>query len=271
MIADIKRQEQVVNDAFSKQSAFFDDIYEHNAINLWMRNKARNEALKFLKAGDNMLELNCGTGIDTMFFAQKGFTVHATDNADGMLKHVSEKVASYGMQNNITVQKCSFNDLSQLGGRKFDYIFSNFSGLNCTDDLAKVLRDIDTVLQPGGTFTFVIMPRVCPWELLMALKGNFKTAFRRFKKNGTSAHIEGVYFRCYYYNPSYVLKNIGSNFELLSLAGLASFVPPPFMENFPEHHPRLFRILEKIENAVCKRAPFTSWCDQYAITMRKKG
>ena len=268
MVKDIL-QEQKVNEAFSRQSVSFDHIYESNPITLLMRQKVRNEVLKYISPGDEILELNCGTGIDAVFFAQNGYKVLATDNSEGMLQRLSEKVKEKQLQDRISTAKCSFNDLAQLHDRQFGYIFSNFGGLNCTKDMAAVLKDVDALLLPGGYFTFVIMPKVCPWELLMLFRGRTKVAFRRFEKNGTMAHLEGVYFNCYYYNPSFIIRNLSEKYEVCSLKGLASFMPPPFMEYFPVKYPKLFSFLERIENKVCDIFPFNTWCDQYVITMRK--
>jgi ubiquinone/menaquinone biosynthesis C-methylase UbiE len=261
-------QEQLVNEAFSRQSASFDDIYENNAITLLMRQKTRNEVLKYINSDDHILELNCGTGIDSLFFAKKGYKVLATDNAEGMLQKLSDKIRDQNLQDKISVQKCSFNDLEQLKGKQFGYVFSNFGGLNCTNALDKVLRDADALLLPGGHLTFVIMPKVCPWEMLMLLRGRTKTALRRFKKNGTSAHIEGVYFKCYYHSASFVIKQL-KGYELCSLKGLGSLMPPPFMDHFPVKYPKLYTALCKLEDKVCNTFPFNRWCDQYVITMRK--
>ena len=271
MTSQLQDQEQNVSDAFSRQSVVFDDIYDNNVITLWMRNKARAQAMKYLQPGAQILELNCGTGIDSVFFAQQGYNVLATDNAEGMLHQLSGKISRSQLHEKISVHKCSFNNLQLPEQRQFDHVFSNFSGLNCAADLPGVLVNVGKVIKPGGYFTYVIMPRVCPWELAMLFKGRVKGAFRRFNKSGANAHIEGVYFKCYYYNPSVVIKSMGPSFTLCALKGLASFVPPPSMEYFPAKYPRLFNGLKRIENAVCDHFPFNRWCDQYVITMQKNG
>lgn len=263
-------QENFVSEAFSRQSPVFDNIDRENSIIVWMRERIRKEVLHFLPSNASMLELNCGTGLDATFFASHGHKVLATDNADGMLEQTRRKVASSDLQDMVTVRKCSFNNLEQLYGMQFDYVFSNFGGLNCSEDLAKILRDISRLLKPGGRFTLVIMPTVCPWEIITLFKGYFRTAFRRFKKQGAIAHLEGEHFKCYYYDPNYVLKALGQDFKLLSLKGLSITVPPPFIENFMEKHSKAFGMLERIENAVLDKAPFNRWCDHYMITMEKK-
>ncbi|MBS1772518.1 MAG: methyltransferase domain-containing protein [Bacteroidetes bacterium] len=262
-------QESNVSNAFSRQSVIFDAIDDANSIIIWMRERVRNEVLQFIKPGSEMLELNCGTGIDSVFFSQKGINVLATDNADGMLQQLNAKIATHNIKNLQTL-KCSFNHLENITGRQFDYVFSNFGGLNCTDKLDEVLSQIDRLLKPGGYFTLVIMPVVCPWEIITVFKGYFKTAFRRFKKDGAKAHVEGVHFQCYYYNPSYIIDRMKNDFSLTSLKGLSIVVPPPFIEHFRERHGKLFTRLEKVENSIWGKAPFNRWADHFMITMQKK-
>jgi ubiquinone/menaquinone biosynthesis C-methylase UbiE len=264
------QQEQEVNEAFSKQSAVFDEIDESNQLLLWMRDRVRKEVLRYIKPNATLLELNCGTGIDALFFAGKGIKVLATDNAPGMLQQLNTKIKQAQLEDLISAERCSFNHLDRLASsHRFDYIFSNFGGLNCTDDLATVLHQMDKLLKPGGYFTLVIMPRICPWEMLLVLKGDFKTAFRRFKKGGTRARVEGVHFNCYYYSPDYIIRHLGPYYELTSLKGLATFIPPPYIEQFVERHPRLFRFLEWMENNLSNKWPFNKWGDHFTITMQK--
>jgi ubiquinone/menaquinone biosynthesis C-methylase UbiE len=264
----VQLQEYNVSDAFSRQSAVFDDIDEANSLIGWVRQRVRSEVLQWLPREAQMLELNCGTGIDSFFFAGHGAHVLATDNAPGMLAQVAAKAALFQGAGSVTPLQCSFNNLEQLGDRRFDYVFSDFGGLNCTPDLDKVLHDMNTLLKPGGYCTLVIMPRICPWELLVALKGKFSTAFRRLKKNGTQAHLEGVHFTCYYYDPAFVQQHL-PGCQLKALKGLSIAVPPPFIEGFREKHPRWFARLEKLENRIWHKAPFNRWCDHYVITLQK--
>lgn len=262
-------QEELVSRAFSRQSPQFDHIYTSNAVAEWMRGRARQEVIRHIMPEGYMLELNCGTGMDTTWFAKKGINVLATDNAPGMLAALTTKVKAECLVNRVEIRQCSFNNLEQLQEKRFDYIFSNFGGLNCTDKLEAVLRQAGTLLKPGGYCTFVIMPVICPWELLLFFKGYFKTAFRRFRKNGTDAHIEGVHFTCYYYNPSVVYKALREGFEPVSLKGMAFLMPPPFIARFREKYPRLFKLLEKMENKLCDKFPFNRCCDHYIITLKK--
>src|SRR5262249_8199685 len=151
--------------------------------------------------GGKILELNAGTGEDAIYFARHGHSVHATDISQGMQEKLSEKILSASLTDKVTFELCSFTQLENLENKgPYDFIFSNFAGLNCTKELGKVLRSFSPLLDPGGIVTLVMLPKFCLWETLLFLKGRFGTAFRRFfATSGRRAHIEGEYFRCWYY------------------------------------------------------------------------
>jgi len=267
-MADILQQ-QKVNAAFSKQSAVFDDLENGNLIIQWMRSRIRQHVLSLWKPGEHILELNAGTGLDAIFFAQQGLYVHATDNAEGMISQLQNKVTELKLKDKITIERCSFLELDKLQQSGFDHIFSNFGGLNCTDKLADVITSFDNLLKPGATATLVIMPPVCPWELSLALKGNFKVAFRRLKKDGAPSNVEGISFNSYYYSPSKVERMFGRKYRTLAIEGLCSVVPPPYLEKFPERYSGVFKGLTLLESSIADAWPFRAWADHFIITMQK--
>lgn len=258
-----------VSEAFSNQSAVFDQLDRENKLTEHLRDIYRTEIVKQAAPGAHILELNCGTGVDTMYLAGQGFRLLSTDNAPGMLAQLDHKVEARHLQDSVATMRCSFTELDRLGDQRFDYIISNFGGLNCTDDLRQVLSQFDAHLNSKGKATLVIMPKVSPWELIMALKGNFKTAFRRFRKH-TPAHVEGVHFSVYYYNPSYVIRALKDHFDVLTVKGIYFAVPPEFYQRFVERYPKAYRFLKGVERRLGNWFPFTYCCDHYLITVQKK-
>jgi len=271
MCSEALMQEQNVSDAFSAQSTLFDEVDEKNPIILWMREQVREHVLELWKPGNSILELNAGTGLDAIFFAEKGFKIHATDNAQSMIDVIDKKITLQSLTGKITTQCCSFSELENISRTGFDQIFSNFGGLNCTDRLDDVINSFDRLLKPGGTATLVIMPRICLWELMLALKGNFKIAFRRLKKGGVRSHLEGKYFNTYYYSPMQVRKMFSEKYSLITIKGLGVFVPPPYLDTFPIKHPSIYRALQSIDKAISTMRPFRSWADHFIISVRKNG
>jgi ubiquinone/menaquinone biosynthesis C-methylase UbiE len=264
--------EQAAEKAFSKQSAIFDELYSNNIIVQYKRQRVRDHVLQWLKPKSKILELNAGTGDDAIWFAQLGHEVHATDISRGMQQQLIEKVKRSQLESKITHELCSFNELDDLHKKgPYDLVFSNFAGLNCTGELDKVLQSFSPLLNPGGIVTLVILPKFCLWESMMFLRGEFKTAFRRFfSSKGVKAQIENEYFTCWYYNPSYVIKNMKDSYEVLSVEGLCTLVPPSYLENFPTKRPSLFNWLKEKESKWKNKWPWKSIGDYYIISLRKK-
>lgn len=255
-----------VQAAFSRQAPVFDALDEAPLIQ-WVRTRVRDEALRWIKPGERMLEINCGTGIDSLWFAERGMHVIATDDAPGMLAELQRK-AKARPELPLDVQRCSFLQLDQLAIDPADMVFSNFGGINCTERLSDVLNGIDHRLKAGGIAVLVIMPRWSPWELIELFRGNFKHAFRRFNRNGTDAWIEGVRFRCWYHSVGDVRRALPT-YELLSCTALSFFVPPPHLGPFAKRHPRMMRLLERLEALTCRWPWIRKQGDHTLVVLRK--
>jgi len=265
--------EQQAAAAFNKQSSLFDEIYSANTIVQYKRKRVRDHIERFIDPRSKILELNAGTGEDAVYFAQHGHYVHAMDISEGMLEILSQKILSASLTDKVSCELCSFTQLNKLRNKgPFDLIFSNFAGLNCTNELGKVLASFSTLLNPGGIITLVLLPKFCLWESLLFVKGKFKTAFRRFFSSaGRKAHIEGKYFRCWYYNPSFIKRLLKKEFDAVSLEGLCTLVPPSYIENFAEKYPKTFDSLREKEEKWKAKWPWRSVGDYYIISFRKKG
>jgi len=266
----LKKDERSAADAFSRQSAIFDRIYSGNTIINYKRDRVRQHVLQYLEPGSSILELNSGTGEDALFFAEQGHFVHATDISTGMQAVLRQKTEH--VRDKVSFENCSFLHLDQLKNKgPYDHIFSNFGGLNCTGDLGKVLSSFDSLLKPGGRVTLVIIPPFCLWETLLVFKGKFKTAFRRwFSSNGRTAHIEGVFFKCYYYRPSFITRHLKGLYEVLGVEGLCTIVPPSYIEGFAEKYPGIYRILKTREDKLKSAWPWKYIGDYFIISLEKR-
>ncbi|MDB5122088.1 MAG: Methyltransferase protein [Mucilaginibacter sp.] len=258
--------------AFTAQSGVFDQVYSGNTIINYKRERVRNHVLQYLAPNSSILELNTGTGEDALFFAQKGHTVHATDISTGMQRELRQKIETAGLGKSVSTEICSFTNLSELKSTEpYDLIFSNFAGLNCTHELDKVLSSFAGLVKANGIVTLVILPKFCLWETLLIFKGKFRTAFRRFfSANGSKARIEGVNFKCWYYNPSFIISRLKNRFDLLSIEGLCTIVPPSYIEGFAERHPTLYEYLKSKEDKLKSRWPWKYIGDYYIISFKKR-
>ncbi|HUR10283.1 MAG TPA: class I SAM-dependent methyltransferase, partial [Flavitalea sp.] len=173
----MRTNEQKVKVAFDRQAPVFDSLYANDEIICYKRQRVREHVLKHIKKKSSILELNAGTGDDALFFARQGHSVYATDLSPEMFCIRQEKVKQSGLEHVITNEICSYTELHNLHNKgPFDLIFSNFAGLNCTNKLPSVLKDLIPLVKPGGLITLVLLPPFCLWETLLFFKGKWKTA-----------------------------------------------------------------------------------------------
>jgi ubiquinone/menaquinone biosynthesis C-methylase UbiE len=264
-------QEELVSKAFSDQSVKFDHITSNNPMEVLFREFTRQKVSEYIKPGEHLLELNCGTGLDAVFFAQQGLSVLATDNSQGMLQQATEKIKQQKLEDKIQFLQCSFNALSGLpSGKTYEQVFSNFGGLNCSDDLGKVIEQLDPYLKKGGMVHWVMISPLCPWEWFSLLKGRFSYAFRRLSKNGVESKIDGNPFMTYYYSTGYIKKHFGEKYKVLQLHSMGCFLPPTYKEEFPKKWPRLFSLMRFLEKHMSGLWPFNRFGDLYLISLQKK-
>ncbi|MGH2644857.1 MAG: class I SAM-dependent methyltransferase, partial [Chitinophagaceae bacterium] len=247
-------------------------IYSSNTIIQYKRERVRAQIRGFLKPNSDILELNAGTGEDGIFFARLGHHIHETDVSTGMLHILSQKINQQHFEGKITVENCSFTNLHKLKNKgPYDLIFSNFAGINCTNEIYPILGYLPELLKPDGKITLVFLPSFCLWEFLMMFKGKFKTAFRRFcGKKGAKAHIEGIYFRCWYFRPSKIIKRLRRRFDLIGYEGLCTLVPPSYIEHFPEKYPQLYAALKRREDSWKSKWPCRFIGDYVILSFRKR-
>jgi ubiquinone/menaquinone biosynthesis C-methylase UbiE len=271
-IACSNSNEQLAAAAFSLQSKKFDELYSTNNIIQYKRERVREHLKKYIHPGNFILELNSGTGQDAMWLAHQDCKVHATDISLGMLEVLQQKIISEGLEASVSSELCSFTQLNNLQQKgPYDMIFSNFAGLNCTGELDKVLASFSSLLKPNGIITLVLLPGFCLWEILLVFKGKFKTATRRFfSGKGRKARIEDTYFKCWYYNPSFITESLNAEFKLLSIEGLCTIVPPSYIENFADKYPKAFKFLKFKEAKWKSKWPWKYIGDYYIISLQKK-
>jgi ubiquinone/menaquinone biosynthesis C-methylase UbiE len=257
-----------VAEAFSLIAEKYDRFAESHPNLTRMREKVYNHLTRYIPKGSRILELNAGTGTDAIHLAQDGYSVHATDIAPGMLQRLEDKVDRLDLADRVIVQNCSFTALGEIRDGPFDAVFSNLGGLNCIPDLHLVIEDLPLVLRPGGIVTWVLMPRICLWELGLVFTGDVKVATRRLSRSGTLAHLEGKYFMIYYFTPRQVIAAFQPLFDLLSIEGLSVFAPPAESKNLALLRPVLYRGLCWLDDTLARRAPFYGWGDFFIVTFR---
>ena len=262
---------ETIAEAFSRTADKYDSFAEDHPHLTRMRDKVYSHVMRYIPRGAKILELNAGTGTDAAELAHRGYFVHATDIAPGMLSRLTDKVNRLGLRDRVTMETRSFLSLHDVPGAPFDAVFSDLGGLNCVPNLTPVIRQLPEILKPGGLVTWVLMPRVCLWEMAEVFRGNFSLAFRRFSRDGVRAKLEGLNFDVYYFSPRQAIEWFGNDFKLIALAGLSVITPTAESKNFAKWYPRLYRTLSWLDDKLSPHWPWNGWGDFYILTMRYPG
>ncbi len=256
-----------IKTGFSKISHHYESLENTSSLINWMRKRVRNHLLKILQPHSKILEINCGSGIDAVYFAKKGFKVHATDIASGMITYVTSKIETEQLQESLSCKQLSFLELDTLQPKKYHHIFSNFGGLNCSseEELQLVFSSFKKLLLPKGKISLVIMPKTCIWEFLKVFKGN-KAAFRRLKKGGVLANIEGEQVRTFYYSSEKIKQLLSNDFKNFTVENICFLGPTGNRVDFPEKHPNLFKFLSGFDTISNKISLLQGYGDYYILT-----
>ncbi|MEO8512930.1 MAG: methyltransferase domain-containing protein [Ignavibacteria bacterium] len=256
--------------AFNNIAADYDTRDNQNPILQWMRGLVHKIYLKYIPTGSSILELNAGTGVDAVFLAENGYPVLATDISEGMINIIQAKVKSKNVKK-ITAEALSFDEISSINDNNFDAVISNFGGLNCINDFRKLSSDISGKLKPNGLFIAVVMNKICPWEIfyyIITLK--FSEAFRRFKKSGIMAGLNGEKVRTYYFTPGEFAGAFCRNFEKIKVFSLDNYTPPPYLIGIYNRLRPIVKLWMKLDELTMGLPLFNLLGDHFIIVMKKK-
>lgn len=234
--------------AFDTIAESYDSLFTASMVGRAQRAVVWQKAAVVFRAGNHVLELNCGTGEDAFFLAQRGISVTCCDASAGMIERAQSRHISEAGQENVKFHVLPTERLKELpSGLFFDGIFSNFSGLNCVEDLTAVARELAARTHPGTPLLACVSTRFCIWEMLhYSLRFDMRNAFRRCR-GCTRASLGQYSFPVYYPTLRSLLKSIQPQFRLRSVTGVGVAVPPSYMEGWAQEHPLLFRGCELID------------------------
>jgi ubiquinone/menaquinone biosynthesis C-methylase UbiE len=267
---DTKQYLENTRKAFDSAAGTFDADDSSNGILLWMRACVHRLYLNSFSAGSRLLELNAGTGIDAVFLAEKGINVYATDISPNMINVLAEKVRMLGLNKQIQYEVKSFDSINTITQSDFDGVISNFGGLNCIPDFSQLSIDIHTRLKPGGRIIAAVINKICPWEIFYyMLKLDFKTAFRRFKKQGIDANLNGEKIRTFYFTPGGFGKFFSHGFKIKKIYSHGLLTPPPYLVGFYNKLKPLIRLLMKTDELIKGIYPFNRLGDHFIIVLEK--
>ena len=123
----------------------YDATFTESVIGRAQRNVVWRALQRTFRPGDRVLELNCGTGEDALFLAKRGVSVVACDASARMIEIAERRKSLEAPDASLEFHVLRNEDVDTLTpADPFDGVVSNFSGLNCVEDLSRVVRKLDS-------------------------------------------------------------------------------------------------------------------------------
>ncbi len=262
---------QNTKQAFDKIAGDYDRQDNSNPVFIWMRKIVHKVYLKNIKPSSKILEINAGTGVDAVFLAQNGMTVYATDISGEMINVCRANAKEQILNGSVKCEVKSFDEINTLNEKDFDAVVSNFGGLNCINYFSKLSADMFQMLSPGGKFIAVVMNRICLWEIFyFMLRLDFKNAFRRLKRDGIYADLNGLKVKTFYFSPGEFTEFFGSHFKTEKVYSLGYFVFPPYLVGIYNRFKSIAKLFMKMDEVTMGLFPFNRLGDNFIIVMSRK-
>lgn len=215
----------------------YDQVFPNKIIGRAQRQAVWHEIDQLFHPGQRVLELNCGTGIDAVHLALNGVRVLACDLSTGMIEAARRRLASTALAELVEFRVLPTENLASLAG-PFDGAFSNFSGLNCVQDLSAAARELARLLHPGAHVLICVVNRLVPWELLWHFAhGEPRRAVRRFRS--TSVSQDGQ-VPVYNHSVAAMRRVFAPDFQLRGRRAIGVLMPSPQFERWAGRFPRVF-------------------------------
>ena len=256
--------------AFDSVAADYDGPRGNNALIQRMRLTLWDTVRREVPTGSRLLDLGCGTGIDAVEFASRGYPVVASDWSPGMVERTRLRAEAVGMEERVQAVHVGVHQLDQLEG-SFGGIYSNFGPLNCAPDMAAVANQCARLLQPGGKLVLSVIGRICPWEVGYYLfKGRLKRASIRATRGATAVGMNRHTIWTHYYLPREFYRAFAPHFSLNGYRALSLFMPPPYLVDFYERHQTGCEWLGKLDDRFGAWPLLRDMGDHFLIVMQRR-
>lgn len=258
---------------FDAVAARYDKTFTSSKIGQAQRVAVWSELATQFRAGEHVLEIGCGTGIDACFLAARGVQIVACDPSSEMIRVLRRRLEQTELSNLVETHALDAEDITRLQPAElFDGAFSNFGAINCIHDLRKLANDLARLLKPGATAVLCWMGPYCTWEQVWYLvHGSREKAFRRLKRNGVQARIaDGVFAHVRYPSVKGLARVFAPEFRLKSVRGIGIAVPPSYLEVWAQRHPGLLQMCQRADLWLARCPGIRSLGDHVLVRLQRQ-
>lgn len=248
--------------AFDTHAPGYDNVAE-SALGRTLRARVHAVVARHLTSDATVLDLGCGSGIDTAWLARRAHAVHATDPSTAMADRTRDRCADLS---NVTVHTAGALDLELE--TPVDMVVANFGAINCAGPLNRVGQRMAAWLRPGGIAVLVTMPPICPLERAIAIATRNRPLWQR-RRSGpvTDRDYRGLTVN---YATAATLSTAFTNLDLVAAESLGLALPPFEQRSVVEARPRLLAALATIDDKIANAGGRVGWGDHLITTFQHR-
>jgi ubiquinone/menaquinone biosynthesis C-methylase UbiE len=149
-------------EAYTRIAADYDAYVAGDA---WMRRALQAHYARLFLPSERVLDIGCGSGLDSMFLARRGVQVLALDVSPGMLEQARRNIAAAGLESLVDLRVLDAGALDGLDVH-VDGAISAFAALNTVPNLGDIAGALRRLVRPRGRVVVHMLNRFSAWELL---------------------------------------------------------------------------------------------------------
>jgi SAM-dependent methyltransferase len=273
---------------FDTAATTYDADFSGTRLGRLLRQRVWDTLTEVFVPGQHVLELGCGTGEDALFLARRSVSVLATDASAGMLAVAQAKVAQAGLRDRVQFAQMDANAIpldrtpslegsnallasgeprGGEGASAFDGALADFGVLNCVADRRGLAAALAQRLKARAALVAVAMGPLCVWEVgWYLLHGDLGRATRRWR-SGQLASVGEARLAVWYPSPSTLRAEFAGSFQMKSVVGLGTLLPPSYLSHLVDRWPKLFARLAEHD----ARVPGSPWlADHYVAVFERR-
>jgi len=257
--------------AFDGVAGDYDGPSGNNALVQRMRERLWRTVEETFTPGARLLDLGCGTGLDAVHLARRGYQVVALDSSPRMVARTRARAEAAGLLGAVPTEVLDMHQLDHLAGESFDGVYSNLGAINCALDLPSVARSCAALLRPNGRLVASVIGRWCPWEIAYyGVRGQFRRALLRRSRAAVPVALQGRAVWTRYWTPREFYGAFAPGFALTHYRALGLFLPPPYLIGLHRRFAALSAALGRLDDRLCTLPPARDLGDHFLMVLTRR-
>jgi len=259
---------------FDHAAPHYDRTVQNDRLNLHLRVVSSEILRNLFPPGSRVLELGCGTGLETIPLAEAGAQIVAVDISAKMLAELDRKARAASVRDRVETRKGSIRELqrtlSDFGPGAFDGAFSHFGALNCEPNLDGLPSTLHQLIKAKGKVSLGVLNRTSLVEMMLFTASlRPSRAFARLRSTLAVGRSQfGV--QVFPYGPGAIRRLFRPFFAEEEAIGVSVLLPPSHLGGRLLPHPTLLALLESIDASVADRPLFRFLGDYFLMQMVRR-